>query len=1036
MTDKKDFENKYSRQIGAYGMETMGKLIQMEVFLYGLRGLGIETAKNIILAGPKRVVLCDPNITTLADLGSNFYLKESDVGKTRRDEASISLLKELNPRVEVELANFDPHKEVEKLKQFNVVTFTEIQKTDYLNKVDEITRSNNAALIYAVAAGLSGFIFTDFGKEFIIKDENGEPCKQYIVKSISNGNPGVVLIDDTVGGKLAFTDGDYVAFREVQGMFEVNDTPPRPIKYISPFAFSIEETTKYGEYTTGGIVEQIKVPKPYHYRTFSDCFETPYTANAKIPDPIDFAKFGRNELLHIAVQVLHKFYEDNGVLPKPNDCQGLKSYVELAKANYQKGKDNKVNWINNSQEFDEKIIYQVLTWAKCHIVPITSFMGGIVAQEIVKYTGKYTPIDQWLWFEFFESVENVPETANRSPLNSRYDDQIAIYGREIQEKLENLNIFMIGAGALGCEFLKEFALMGISTKNGLTVVTDNDHIEISNLNRQFLFRINDIRKAKSEVACRVVKQYNKDFKTDDRQALVAAENSHIFNDKFWESQDFVINAVDNIKARKYIDNMCTWYSKPLIDSGTLGTKAHSQVIYPHVTSCYNDMQDPPEEGVPMCTLHNFPSMIEHCIEYGRDSFTGNFTDAISEAKKFVSNSKSFLTDLRKEGNTTVQIKKLNNIKELIVISKSKDFNKCIQYAFNCFVDLFDHKIRQLLYNFPADYVDNNGAKFWTGSKRVPSPITFNVEDELSFTYVSTFATILAQTLNIPIKDFSYIKDFCSKLKIPEFVPQKVSIKVSETDNNDNNDGMMTSEEEENKLNDLMSELTLKEDYKAKSEDFIPQDFEKDDDSNNHVDFIHSLSNLRAQNYRINQCDRLKTKLIAGKIIPALATTTASITGLVAIQILTLLQTNKLDFMRGAYINSAVNLYNMTEPGPKIVMQDKEMDPILFGPVKAVPSKWSVWDRIDINTSMTFKELIDHFDKTYDVEVNIVACGKITLLLSISPSFKEKMNRKIEDEYATLNKTENEGNYLVLEIGADCKDGATALMPLVKYKYKQ
>jgi ubiquitin-activating enzyme E1 len=48
---------------------------------------------------------------------------------------------------------------------------------------------------------------------------------------------------------------------------------------------------------------------------------------------------------------------------------------------------------------------------------------------------------------------------------------------------------MIGAGALGCEYLKAFALMGVGCGEGGAVhVTDNDHIEISNLNRQFLFR--------------------------------------------------------------------------------------------------------------------------------------------------------------------------------------------------------------------------------------------------------------------------------------------------------------------------------------------------------------------------------------------------------------------------------------------------------------------------------------------------------------------------------------------------------------------
>jgi len=82
-------------------------------------------------------------------------------------------------------------------------------------------------------------------------------------------------------------------------------------------------------------------------------------------------------------------------------------------------------------------------------------------------------------------------------LNSRYDEQISIFGQEIQQKLENLNIFLIGAGAAGCEYLKNFAMMGVSSiknnnKGGCLTLTDFDCIEISNLNRQFLFRKEDL----------------------------------------------------------------------------------------------------------------------------------------------------------------------------------------------------------------------------------------------------------------------------------------------------------------------------------------------------------------------------------------------------------------------------------------------------------------------------------------------------------------------------------------------------------------
>lgn len=67
--------NLYSRQIGTFGLETMGKLIKMKVLIIGQRGLGVETAKNLILAGPHTVHVYDPTTVTINDLGANFYLR-------------------------------------------------------------------------------------------------------------------------------------------------------------------------------------------------------------------------------------------------------------------------------------------------------------------------------------------------------------------------------------------------------------------------------------------------------------------------------------------------------------------------------------------------------------------------------------------------------------------------------------------------------------------------------------------------------------------------------------------------------------------------------------------------------------------------------------------------------------------------------------------------------------------------------------------------------------------------------------------------
>ena len=77
----------------------------------------------------------------------------------------------------------------------------------------------------------------------------------------------------------------------------------------------------------------------------------------------------------------------------------------------------------------------------------------------------------------------------------------------------NVKTFMIGAGALGCEFAKAFALMGVGAgANGSITVTDNDNIEVSNLNRQFLFRKNNVGKPKSATACQIAQTMNPDLK--------------------------------------------------------------------------------------------------------------------------------------------------------------------------------------------------------------------------------------------------------------------------------------------------------------------------------------------------------------------------------------------------------------------------------------------------------------------------------------------------------------------------------------------
>jgi ubiquitin-activating enzyme E1 len=154
--------------------------------------------------------------------------------------------------------------------------------------------------------------------------------------------------------------------------------------------------------------------------------------------------------------------------------------------------------------------------------------------------------------------------------------------------------------------VKNFALMGLGTgkdestgKVGAVHITDMDTIERSNLNRQFLFRNEDVGAMKSVSAARAVKRMNPSLNIHAQSLRVGPSTEEFWNDDFWNALDGVVTALDNVEARIYVDQRCVYYQKPMIDSGTLGTKGSTQVVVPFLTESYGSSRDAPEESIPM-----------------------------------------------------------------------------------------------------------------------------------------------------------------------------------------------------------------------------------------------------------------------------------------------------------------------------------------------------------------------------------------------------------------------------------------------------
>lgn len=202
-------EGLYSRQLYVLGHEAMRRMAASDVLISGIGGLGVEIAKNVILAGVKSVTLHDQQNSSLKDLSSQFYLSESTIGQNRA-EASCAHLSELNQYVPT--TSYTGPLTDDFIAKFRVVVLTDTDEAEQ-KRIAAIARQHNVALIIALTRGLFGQIFCDFGPEFTVYDVNGANPLSAMIAGISKDKDGVVTCLDEV--RHGFEDGDYVTFTEV-----------------------------------------------------------------------------------------------------------------------------------------------------------------------------------------------------------------------------------------------------------------------------------------------------------------------------------------------------------------------------------------------------------------------------------------------------------------------------------------------------------------------------------------------------------------------------------------------------------------------------------------------------------------------------------------------------------------------------------------------------------------------------------------------------------------------------------------------------
>ena len=308
-----------------------------------------------------------------------------------------------------------------------------------------------------------------------------------------------------------------------------------------------------------------------------------------------------------------------------------------------------------------------------------------------------------------------------------------------------------------------------------------------------------------------------------------------------------------------------------------------------------------------------------------------------------------------------------------------DYKDCILFALDRFNEKYNFGILNLLKEYPKDLLTSSGGLFWSGGKICPVEVSFDINNKFHYDYIISLSKLVAEMCFIDVVDIN-LEDIILNYKYEEL-------------------------NESNKFD--LGNIRVKN-----------IELEKDNDENNHIKFINSCVNLRAYNYNIEQISFLETKLKAGKIVPAISTTTSIISGLLLKEIIKyIIGKSSIESYKNSYINSSVNLLMSSDP--------IKCDINILGN--------SIWNYLEIDKDVKIIELKRKILDLYNLNLDVIYYNNKLLLspMSSDGEIERKNNLNLSELMIEFNEKLIKDNVYELEI--ECYDSEIYL-PNLKYKY--
>ncbi|KAF7399623.1 hypothetical protein HZH68_008215 [Vespula germanica] len=419
-----------------------------------------------------------------------------------------------------------------------------------------------------------------------------------------------------------------------------------------------------------------------------------------------------------------------------------------------------------------------------------------------------------------------------------------VFRENLQNAILKSKVLVVGAGGIGCEILKNLVMTGFSDIE----IIDLDTIDVSNLNRQFLFQKKHVGKSKAEVAKETALTFNPNAKIIHYHDSITSSE---FGLSFFKKFSLVMNALDNRAARNHVNRMCLAADVPLIESGTAGYEGQVELIKKGLSQCYECTPKAAQKTFPGCTIRNTPSEPIHCIVWAKHLFNQLFGEEDPDQDVSPDTADPEATDTAAQVSLETESSSKGNVDRVSTRSWAQS---CDYDSKKLFTKFFHDDIKYLL----------SMENLWK-KRRPPIPLDWS--------------------------------------NLPDGVPGS-SKEISEPGLKDQQRWSIA------KCGTIFAEAinNLSKSLKSNQETTPNNHLIWDKDDQHAMDFVAACANIRAYIFGIPQKTRFDIKSMAGNIIPAIATTNAIIAGLVVLHAFYILE-NKLKECRSVYLRLKMNHRN-------------------------------------------------------------------------------------------------------------------------------